>query len=114
MVRRVSISVASGRGVAERWRSQYYERQADKWPNTVNGPSEDVYNKLCALGPNPDIEKVVEIVDGHSWTHLMCSGCNDYVVKAVSFGTDYSDRELLLCAVCVEDAARALKTNKES
>jgi hypothetical protein len=114
MVRRVSISVASGRDVAERWRYQYYERKGREWSSTVNGPAKNKYDALCALGPNPDIDKVAEIIGNKSWSYLSCSGCNDYVASAVSFGSDYSESEILLCAACVEDAGRALKANKEN
>jgi hypothetical protein len=113
MVRRVSISVASGRDVAERWRYQYYERKGREWSSTVNGPAKNKYDALCALGPNPDIDKVAEIIGNKSWTHLTCNACNDYVVRAVSFGADYSDREILLCSDCIGQAAMVLKTNKE-
>lgn len=108
MKNRVSISVASARGVADRWREQYYERDGRKWSSTVSGPAEKVYDQLCALGQNPDIDIVAKIIGNESWSHLLCSGCNERVKAAVSFGSNYSDNELLLCAPCVEDAARAL------
>jgi hypothetical protein len=113
MVRRVSVAVATGRGVADRWREQYFERHDRKWSRTVDGPAEKKYDKLCALGPNPDIAKVVKVIGNKSWTHLTCNACNDYVVRAVSFGADYSDREILLCSDCIGQAAMVLKTNKE-
>lgn len=110
MIKRVSIAVASGRGVAERWRRQYYERHGGKWQSTVRGSSEQICNQLCALGPNPDIDKVAEIIGNKGWAHLSCSGCGDHVAAAVSFGPDYEDRPILLCAPCVKDAAQAIAT----
>jgi hypothetical protein len=106
MIKRPSIAVASGRGVAERWRRQYYESGGGKWQSTVTGSGEDIYNRLCALGPNPDIDKVAETIGNKGWAHLTCSGCGEYVATAVSFGSNYDDRELLLCSPCVKDAAQ--------
>ena len=45
MVKRVSVSVASGRGVAERWRTQY--QRDGKWTRTAKGDSEQIYNAIC-------------------------------------------------------------------
>ena len=108
MIKRISISVANARGVADRWRASYYDKNG-KWGNTVSGSAEKVYDKLCALGHNPDIEKVAEIIGNKSWSHLTCIGCGEYVVKAVSFGEDYDSRAVLLCEPCVNDAAQAMK-----
>ena len=108
MVKRVQIAVASGRGVAERWRSQYFERDG-KWSRTVSGNNaEDVYNKLCDLGQAPDVELVAGVIGNQSWSYLSCSGCGDYVVRAANFGSDYSDATIQLCKTCLEDGLAAL------
>jgi hypothetical protein len=107
MIRRVSVSVASGRGVAERWRKQY--QRDGKWTRTVKGDSEQIYNSLCDLGENPDIEAVAKITGNQSWSYLTCSGCNDYVVRAAGFGDNYSDHDTKLCQACLEDGLGALK-----
>ena len=111
MIKRISISVASARGVADRWRASYYDKRG-QWGNTVSGSSEIVYDKLCALGPNPDIAKVAEIIGNKSWSYLTCSGCGEYVVTAVSFGHDYENCEVLLCEQCIKDATTALEISK--
>ena len=109
MVKRVSVEIATGRGVAERWRTQYQHQTAKTWTNTVTGDSGKVYDKLCELGPNPDIAKVAEIIGNKSWSYLYCSGCGDQVERAVSFGSDYSDTPILLCAACISDGAKAIQ-----
>ena len=110
MVKRVSVSVASGRGVAERWRKQY--QHDGKWTQTAKGKSEQIYDELCALGENPDIEAVAKAIGNQSWSYLTCSGCNDYVVRAADFGDDYGDREIRLCQACLQDGLQALNSHK--
>lgn len=110
MVKRVSVSVASGRGVAERWRTQY--QHDGKWTRTANGRSEQIYNALCDLGDNPDIEAVAKAIGNQSWSYLTCSGCNDSVARAADFGDNYSDREVKLCQACLEDGLAALTSHK--
>ncbi len=109
MIKRISIAVASARGVAERWRKQYQKEPGGNWTRTVSGDSEQVYNKLCELGHNPDVAKVAEIIGNEGWSHLQCCGCSAYITRAASFGADYNDNELLLCKECVTDASRAFE-----
>lgn len=106
MVSRVRVSVATGRGVAERWRIQY-ERK-DHWTSTVSGDSKDIYEALCKLGPNPDIAKVAEVIGNKSWSYISCSGCGDQVERAADFGSDYSDTNIQLCIECCRDGLGAL------
>ena len=106
MVKRVSVSVASGRGVAERWRTQY--QRDGKWTTTVSGDSKKVYERLCKLGENPDIDVVAGIIGNKGWAHLSCNGCGDYVVRAANLTREYSDNENLLCEACLKDGLAAL------
>jgi hypothetical protein len=107
MISRVKIHIASGRGVAERWRTQY--QNPDKsWTLTASGGGEKTYNALCALGQNPDIGKVAEVIGNRSWSYLSCSGCGDYVERAADFGSDYSDTQILLCEACLKDGLAAI------
>ena len=103
---RVFVSVASGRGIAERWRTQYQDSNG-RWTRIVSGPSETIYEKLCALGEGPDVDKIAEIIGNKSWGHLTCSGCNEYVKRAVCFN-ERSDDPIYLCHICIKDAIRAL------
>ena|ERR1039458_118635 len=105
-VKPVSVSVASGRGVAERWRTQY--QHDGKWTRTAKDSGEVIYNALCDLGDNPDIEAVAKAIGNQSWSYLTCSGCNDYVTRAADFSDNYSDHEIKLCQACLEDGLGAL------
>lgn len=101
------LSVASGRGVADRWRSQY-QHPRDGWSHVAGGTGKDIHEKLCALGANPDPDAVAEVIGNKSWAHLQCSGCGQYVRRAVDFTRDYANQPLLLCADCVTQASAAL------
>lgn len=108
MVSRVKVSVASGRGVAERWRRQYQNKDGN-WTRTVKGDSEATHNALCALGPDPDIDAVAIAIGNQGWAHLSCSGCGTHVTRAVSFGTEYcSADEVLMCQLCLQEGLRAI------
>jgi len=102
----VSIEVASARGVAERWRTQY-ERDNGSWLNTASGSSKDVYDKLCALGQNPPIDKVAEAICNQSWSYISCDGCSDYVERAVRLSDTYSEGKRY-CATCIAEAHQIL------
>lgn len=103
----ISIAVASGRGVADRWREQYLHR-TNGWGNTASGPAKDIHEKLCALGQNPTPEQVADVVGNKSWSYLSCSGCNEYIKRAVQFSDSWSEDCILLCDSCVEAAKQAL------
>lgn len=102
------ISVASGRGVAERWRSQYLHPK-EGWGTTALGNSKDIYERLCALGPSPDPDAVAEIIGNKGWAHLQCTACGEYVRRAVDLTPPYKDEALLLCEPCVGQARAAFE-----
>ncbi len=102
----VSIEVATGRNVAERWRQQY-EKGDGSWSNTVSGLSKDVHDKLCSLGPNPPIDKVAAAIGNQSWSYISCDGCSDYVERAVRIGDTYSEGKCY-CATCIAEAHQVL------
>jgi hypothetical protein len=104
MTARFYIQIASARGVAERWRRQY--QHGAHWTDTVKGSSEDVYNKLCALGEVPDVAAVATAIGNKSWSHLTCAGCDDHVTRAIKIRGEYDDG-VLLCRACVTEAAKA-------
>lgn len=98
----VTIQVASGRGVAERWAGQYRERDGS-WRY---GPErEQIYNRLVALGENPPIDKVAEIIGNKSWSYIRCDGCNGDVERAVAIG-EYDTKAY--CATCIREAYAVL------
>lgn len=101
----VSIEVATGRGVAERWLSQY--GKDGNWIKTAYGESKDVYDKLCDLGPNPPIDKVAEAIGNKSWSYISCEGCPEYVERAVRIGKEYDDGHVY-CSTCIQEAYAVL------
>ena len=102
----VSVITASATGVAERWKSQY--RDADgRWLNTSSGSSRDTYEKLCALGPDPDIAAVAEVIGNKGWSYIHCDGCGQYSERAATLG-EYEAQSF--CEECIDEAAMALKT----
>lgn len=102
----VSIEHASGRGVAERYKSQYWHAR-DGWLKTVNGSSSDTYNRLCALGPTPSVSDVAEVIGNKSWSYILCRGCSTHVEKAVRLGREYDEE--LFCRECISEAAQILE-----
>jgi len=109
MTARISIEIASARNVAERWRRQYQRDQpGHQWLQTAKGSSEDIYNKLCALGEVPDVEAVAAIIGNKSWGHLRCAGCDDDVLRGVRLNGEYGGG-VLLCRACAVEAALAFE-----
>jgi hypothetical protein len=103
----VTVRVASGRGAAESWLRQYF--RDGKWlttPLSVKGrTSEQVHEALCALGENPPIDQVAEIIGNKSWSFISCDGCPDYVEKAVCIG-EYEPKAY--CETCIKEAHAVL------
>lgn len=70
----VCIQVATGRGVAERYRRQYPAGDTTK---PLGKDSEDVYQRLLALGDNPPIDKVAEIIGNQAWSYTLTAKVRD-------------------------------------
>lgn len=104
MSRVVRIGVASAARVAERWKVQYFH-EATGWKTIERSRPEEVYNKLCALGPEPTTDAVAEVIGNRSWTDIRCDACNDYVVRAARVN------DVALCRLCLTDMIRALMGN---
>lgn len=105
--RKIVVTVASARGVAERWRIQY--QRDGKWTDTATGSSKAVYEKLCALGPRPGIGQVASIIGNKSWSYLPCNGCNSYVTRAVQIGACWDYSAPLFCEACLDEALAAIR-----
>lgn len=99
----VTVHHASGVGVAERWRGQYY--RDGKWLATYSGPGNVEYEKLLALGSNPDIAAVAEIIGNKGWSYITCDGCAENVEIAVAIG-EYETKSY--CRTCITEAAHVL------
>ena len=98
----VNIQVATGRGVADRWASQYRERDG-AWRTCLAGPrtSQQIHEVLVALGDNPPIDKVAEIIGNKSWSYISCDGCSESVERAVAIG-EYDTKAY--CQTCIKEA----------
>lgn len=101
----VSIIVASGRDVAERWHRQYFLDQGNKWYSHGGDDREAKYKRLCELGSDPDIAKVAEIIGNKSWSYITCDGCGDEGPRAVQIG-QYEPKTY--CRICLTEALTVL------
>lgn len=103
-MRNITIAIASGKGVAERWSRQY----GDDWRSVVGidgrESSKEIYELLCGLGSDPDMDKVDRIIGNKSWTRVTCASCGDAVDRAAEFGYD----TVKVCADCMRAALRAM------
>lgn len=99
--RYVNLQIASARGVADRWASQY-QHPKDGWASAGHAGAKDKHESLVALGPNPPIERVTEIIGNKSWSYINCDGCGDYVERAIAIG-EYESKSY--CTTCIREAA---------
>jgi hypothetical protein len=101
----VKVRIASATGIAERWRQQYHHPK-DSWILTAFGNPKIIYEKLCALGPAPEVEAAANAIGNKSWSYLSCDGCNDYVLRAVEIG-EYEPK--IYCKTCIDEASAAFQ-----
>lgn len=94
----VNVQVATGRGVADRYRQQY---PAGDTTRPGGKDPEDTYQRLAALGDNPPIDKVAEIIGNKSWSYITCDGCSLYVERAVAIG-EFDTKAY--CETCMKEA----------
>lgn len=101
----VSVQIASARSVADRWASQY-QHPVDGWRDQGR---KKTYDDIAALGENPAIDSVAEIIGNKSWSHIYCDGCGSYVERAVSIG-EYEPKAY--CKTCIDEAQYALASHE--
>lgn len=81
---------------AELWLEQNFK--IDGWNSK---DSETIYLKLVALGPTPDPDAVVEIVDGiKSWSYCFCDECFEFYNEIFVF----DEADAALCRKCLQIA----------
>jgi hypothetical protein len=74
-----------------------------------NTDSQIMYEKLQALGLNPDPDKVDEIIGNISWTRVpACDECNQETQSVCSF-YNRSDRVVSICGVCLLKALNIME-----
>lgn len=98
---------ANGENVPARWKAQMCGIPRRWKDDALMARNARIYEQLVALGPSPDIADVDRIIGNQSWTHLTCSGCNEYIAKGVEFGDSWS-APVVLCPTCVQAAAKFL------
>lgn len=96
-------------GTAELWERQY--RQDIRNPALAKGlafnPIE-VYDKLLALGKNPNPDDVDAAIGNKSWTSIFCAECLNYCEEAVLFACE-SECECVICKDCLQSAVKLVK-----
>jgi hypothetical protein len=100
----IEIAQSTGREVAEKWRSQYHEKDG-QWKRTVSGDSAEIYEQLLLVGDDP--AKIAEIIGNKGWSYLHCDGCSTHVLIAVRYG-DYDTSTVRLCKNCLASASAAI------
>ena len=73
-------------------------------------PYEMCYNKILALGENPDPNLVDSIMGSTSWTTVKCDGCGDVTDTAVLVATSDEYIEIHLCLDCLKIATEIGET----
>lgn len=100
--REYDILVASGEGVAARWRKNYTDQSRTLAGGETVG---QIQKALDALPEDADPQMFVNVVGNQSWTHPICDCCNEYVERAVSVGDDPS---VCICLPCLEFLVKEL------
>ena len=90
-------------------------RAAAKWLNQFKGyemsrDAATVFSRLVALGPNPSIDHIVQIIGprGRHWIDRRCSECGEYNVPVVELGGRWPGQTETVCC-CQKCAERILK-----
>lgn len=99
----VSVSIATGRGVAERWRLHFLMPDSKVRPDAQ---TQKIYEALLALGDCPEAEAVDAVVGNKAWTHIFCDGCATYQRETVHFTAGTGDIDI--CRLCLVSGLGAL------
>ena len=105
------------RGVAGRWKKQYFTRQGGEWRETISGNSRVTYQRLCALDTETcTAGDVAEVIGNTSWTNLICDECKSERLEwvlCVGEAPDYESNTAYLCARCLQQASILLPVEGE-
>lgn len=85
---------------------------ARDWYNTYHGgrlgwrygpDKEAIYEKLVALGDDPDPDAVDIAIGNKSWTHCICNECGNSVEYVIQVGQepDYDSATASICYSCI-------------
>lgn len=75
---------------------------------------ETIYNRLVALGPNPNADDVDNAIGNGSWTWLQCNECGSAVEECVQVGQepDYDSATAQICIKCMKKALKLIRGDK--
>jgi hypothetical protein len=97
--------------VAEAWKSQYFKGNKG-WAYTITGDADRIYNKLVALGNNPNPDAVDSIIGNNSWTRIECDVCHESNFSLVEFDIpNHDDDKVQICADCIDKAYHLIHQN---
>lgn len=93
---------ANAKTAAERWRAQYFGGGKWRYEDRMRG----IWERLVALGDNPNPDDVERIIGNTSWTECKCDQCGERKESVVMVGEplDYDSRTASLCVSCLDEA----------
>lgn len=98
---------------AGRWKQNYC--YGSEWGSTIYGCAKETYEKIVALGENPDPDSVDKAIGNNSWTQVPdCDECGEAVYdNIVRLGDepDYESSTVYVCFDCLKEAMEL--ANKE-
>ena len=99
------------RSAAVRWHGQY--NKSGEWTGFMVRDPREIYERLLALGPNPNPSAVDNVIGNHSWTRLpRCWVCQQesshFVLEISRRSTLVYDEPAYLCQHCAASIAPML------
>jgi hypothetical protein len=95
------------RGVADRWRKQYFDGRTQSWRQSL-GDSCLTYDRLAALDPeSATAADVNAIVGNKTWSRPECGVCCERAIKVVVIANCDSDAQV--CPACLDLARNLLQ-----
>jgi len=82
---------------------------AERWEHQYRGDRRETYNKLLALGSNPDPDEVDKIIGNKSWTRCGCEVC---FTDADIVGVASNYVHIWVCKSCLESALGMFKAKQ--
>lgn len=94
------------------WKKSYYDSKKKKWGDLISGSAEEVFERLCDLGPSPNPDDVNAVIKNTSWTDCTCSECRKAVETVVQLGEepDYESSTAWICIDCLRSAVALVES----
>lgn len=84
---------------------------AERWCRQYKGRRAEIHEKLLALGSEPSIEDVNNIIGNTSWTDLHCDVCRESVERVGNFDV-FGEYVFNICEKCLRQTLQDM--NNES